>query len=267
LEPTAIYLLAAPSTPEAVREQVLSQLEKGQRPAPHVVKDMIRAAREGKPPSHEKLGQTANPQLQAIQSDDTQAEAAEQGLDPYSGHAALGTRCAKDERAQMNDEETETEPPQRDGHRQRKESLQALFPEGLLQIFPDIDPLQERDPPWINGALRLIPLLAAALPLEDGFPNRSALIHGALQLIPALTEAVLEAREIPNRQLIGALLKYCGYNDYAARISGHVASAATPRTSDSDFEALVARFRDTTATAITGGAPTEPGLREAADVA
>jgi hypothetical protein len=228
---------------------------------------MIRAAKERKPAPEEKLAQAANVQLQAAQSDETQADAAEYGLDTSSDYAALGARCAEDEGALMNDEETETEPPQRDGHRQWKESLQALFPQGLLQIVPDLDPLQERDPPWINGALRLIPLLAGALPLEDGFPNRSALIHGALQVIPALTEAVLASREIPNRQLIGALLKYCGYNDYVARMSRHVASGSTPRNSEGDFEGMVASFRDATATAITGRVPAEPQLGEAADVA
>jgi hypothetical protein len=46
LEPTAIYLLTAPSTPDAVRQEVLSRLEEGERPAPKVVKQMIRGETE-----------------------------------------------------------------------------------------------------------------------------------------------------------------------------------------------------------------------------
>ena len=38
LEPTAIYDLAAPSTPETVRREVLSLLERGQKPAPKAVR-------------------------------------------------------------------------------------------------------------------------------------------------------------------------------------------------------------------------------------
>jgi hypothetical protein len=45
LEPTAIYLLAAPSTPEAVWQEVLSLLAAGQRPAPRIIRAMIRAAK------------------------------------------------------------------------------------------------------------------------------------------------------------------------------------------------------------------------------
>jgi hypothetical protein len=45
LDPTAIYLLAAPSTPEAVRQEVLFSLEAGDRPAPRTIKAMIRAAK------------------------------------------------------------------------------------------------------------------------------------------------------------------------------------------------------------------------------
>jgi hypothetical protein len=57
LEPTAIYLLAAPSTPESVREEVLSRLEEGQTPGIQLVKDMIRATKEHKRASREENGQ------------------------------------------------------------------------------------------------------------------------------------------------------------------------------------------------------------------
>ena len=43
LEPTTIYLLAAPSTPETVSKTVLSRVKAGEVIAPQVVKDMIRA--------------------------------------------------------------------------------------------------------------------------------------------------------------------------------------------------------------------------------
>jgi hypothetical protein len=45
LDPTAIYLLTSPSTPEAVRQEVLFRLERGERPAPRTIKAMIRAAK------------------------------------------------------------------------------------------------------------------------------------------------------------------------------------------------------------------------------
>jgi hypothetical protein len=45
LEPAAIYLLAAPSTPDAVWKEVLFRLEAGERPAPRSIKAMIRAAK------------------------------------------------------------------------------------------------------------------------------------------------------------------------------------------------------------------------------
>jgi hypothetical protein len=45
LDPTAIYLLAAQSTPEAVRQQVLFCLEEGDRPTSRAIKAMIRAAK------------------------------------------------------------------------------------------------------------------------------------------------------------------------------------------------------------------------------
>jgi hypothetical protein len=45
LHPTAIYLLAARSTPEAVWKEVLFRLEVGERPAPGTIKAMIRAAK------------------------------------------------------------------------------------------------------------------------------------------------------------------------------------------------------------------------------
>src|SRR5262249_5260805 len=121
--------------------------------------------------------------------------------------------------------------------------------------------------PWLSGALSLIPSLAEALPLADRLPNRQAIIHGALKLIPALTEAVLELQEIPKQQLIAGLLKYCGYNDYAARLSCHLAPGTSPRDCDNHLEAGAASFTHASATEMTGRLLTEPQPAEVAHVA
>ena len=272
LEPTAIYLLAAPSTPDSIRREVLSGLEHGQRPTPRLIKDMIRAAKEMTRPSRGKTGQATDPaQLRGAQPDGTQTEAAEKGQDARSDPVVLeqegseGMRLAADA--------AHTEPSRRVGPAPQEANVQENIPRGPCQVYPDIDPLTDRDPPWINGALRLVPLLAEALPLENGVPNCQALVQGALQLIPALTEAVLELHEIPKRQLIAALLKYCGYNNYAARLSCRSPIEFTLHDNDSDsdngngFEAVVVGFRDTTTTVMTGTTVTDPQLGEPADVA
>jgi hypothetical protein len=45
LDPTAIYTLFSSSTPESARQEVLFRLERGERPLPRVVKEVIRAAK------------------------------------------------------------------------------------------------------------------------------------------------------------------------------------------------------------------------------
>ena len=266
LEPTAIYLLAAPSTPDSIRREVLSGLEQGQSPSPRLIKDMIRAAKERKQPPRERTTQATDPaQLQGAQSDRTQTEAAEEGQDTRFEPVSLEQEGPQGIR--LEGSEADTEPPQRAGPAQQKANGQKIFSPGSCEVYPDIDPLTDKDPPWISGALRLVPLLAEALTFDNGVPNRRAIVHGALQLIPALTEAVLDLQEIPKVQLIAALLKYCGYNNYAARMSRYSAPDSTSRNSDNDFEAVVASFRDATSTVMTGRIVTEPQLGEAADVA
>jgi Protein of unknown function (DUF3102) len=90
LEPTAIYLLAAPSTPDSIRREVLSGLEHGQRPTPRLIKDMIRAAKERTRPPKERTSQATDPaQVRGAQSDGTQTEAAEKGQDARSEPVVL----------------------------------------------------------------------------------------------------------------------------------------------------------------------------------
>jgi hypothetical protein len=91
--------------------------------------------------------------------------------------------------------------------------------------YPDIDPLNDNDAPWINGAIKLIPHLAEAIPAK-AIPNRDAIICTALELIPPLVEGVLELPNIPEQRLIEVLLKYCGYRDYADRVSRHSGQTA-----------------------------------------
>jgi hypothetical protein len=249
LEPTAIYLLAAPSTPDSIRREVLSGLEHGQRPTPRLIKDMIRAAKERTRPPRERTSQaTDSTQLRGAQSDRTQTEAAEKGQDDRSEPVALEQEGPEGMR--LEGDAAHTEPSRRIGPTPQETNVQENIPRGPYQAYPDIDPLTDRDPPWINGALRLVPLLAEALPLENGVPNCQALVHGALQLMPALTEAVLELHEFPKRQLIATLLKYCGYNNYAARMSHHSTPESTSHNSDNDLEAVIASFRDSTSTVM-----------------
>ena len=54
LEPTTIYLLAAPSTPKTVAEAVLSRADEGEVIPPHIVKDMIRAEKTNRLRASEK---------------------------------------------------------------------------------------------------------------------------------------------------------------------------------------------------------------------
>jgi Protein of unknown function (DUF3102) len=210
LEPAAIYLLAAPSTPETVRQEVLSRLEEGQKPATQRVKDMIRATKEKRPPTRQKVGQPhRDEQSEGGQSDLTENE-------PFEGqHIEL--RHPLEEQAQYVDE-AEIEPPRQGDSPPQKACLQGAPSLDRCRNYPDMDPLAAKDPPWINGALQLIPLVVEAIRLCE-VPNREAIIRGSLQMIPPLVEAVLELDEIPKRSSIGALLRYCGYNDFADRIA------------------------------------------------
>jgi hypothetical protein len=112
LEPTAIYLLAAPSTPEAVRQQVMSRLEEGQTLAPRLVKDMIRAAKRKEPGKEDPIGHEPGPgQLDSNQSDSMITEASEE---QYTG----GAQALHEEDRSATDQEeadhAETPPPQED---------------------------------------------------------------------------------------------------------------------------------------------------------
>jgi hypothetical protein len=265
LEPTAIYALAAPSTPETVRQEVLTRLEEGQRPAPQVVKEMIRVAKERKQGTTENTVKADNPtQRQAAQSGVTTAKVVERQT-VRSEHAAAEPGEPRGVRLEADG--GENGPPGREGPLPKKAGLQELSPRGRHQIYPDIDPLKDQDPPWINGALKLIPLLAEALPLEYNLSNRQAITHRALEMIPAFTEAVLELQDIPKQQLIEALLKYCAYNDYATRMSRHLAPETTVLGSGNVFEARLASVTDANVTATKGYSVIGLQSKEAADVA
>lgn len=121
---------------------------------------------------------------------------------------------------QLEADEAEAEPPWPEAPRREEALLQQVSPQRSHQRYPYIDPFKDCDPPWINGALKLIPRLAEAMPTE-AIPNRDAIICGALELIPPLAEAVLELPDIPAQHLIEDLLRYCGYRDYADRVSRH----------------------------------------------
>jgi hypothetical protein len=180
---------------------------------------MIRAAKEKKPPTKEKTGQAANPaQLRVAQSDSAQVEGTE-GQEPQLEYAQ--TVPEQPATARQKADEEQAEPPRPEALRREEAGLQQVSPKAGRQRYPDIDPFKDHDPPWINGALRLIPLLAEAIPLTQTIPNRDAIIRGALELIPPLAEAVLELPEIPEQSLTEGLLKYCGYRDYADRVSRH----------------------------------------------
>jgi hypothetical protein len=255
LEPTAIYLLAAPSTPETVRQRVMSQLEAGQRPAPQVIKSMIRAAKYGTL-TIENTGQIDNPvRRQGAQLAKTKPGTALEVQRVRSESVTLAQ--PQPVVMQLRADEADTEPL-------LPPHLRDLSPRTDRRIYPEIDPLSDREPPWINGALKLIPLLAEAVPLEGRLPNPEAIIDAALELIPALAEAVLDLQGIAKRQSIAALLRYCGYNDYAARISRCLLTE--PVEGNSDDALQPASFRQPAAAATTGAIVTDTQLPEADNV-
>jgi ParB-like chromosome segregation protein Spo0J len=168
---------------------------------------------------------------------------------------------------------TETEPVGLESPRREEAVLQQASLQGGHNHCPNIDPFEEGDPPWINGALKLIPRLAEALP-TDAIPNRNAIIRGALELIPPLAEAVLELPYIPEQRLIEGLLKYCGYRDYANRMSRPETTLCAGR--EDGFEAgcnvanrcdvAAATLPDAMTTAATTSSVTDLEVTEAANV-
>jgi hypothetical protein len=216
LEPTAIYLLAAPSTLDAVRQEVLSRLEEGERPAPNVVKQMIRAARQKRPGTRSKNNQADRQVEWLARTDWTESEGAGR-QDPRLEYAE--TELEQPETARQNADDEQADPPGPEAP--LRETARLLVPKNGDRSYPEIDPFKDDDPPWINGALRLIPLLAGAIPLTETVPNRDAIVDGAIELIPPLAEAVLQLQDIAKQSLIEGLLKYCGYRGYADRVSRH----------------------------------------------
>jgi hypothetical protein len=130
------------------------------------------------------------------------------------------TELEQPETAQLKADDEQAGPPRPEAPFREAARL-LVQPKGGDRSYPDIDPFKDDDPPWINGALRLIPLLAEAIPLTETIPNRDAIVGGAIELIPPLAEAVLQLQDITKQRLIEGLLKYCGYRDYADRVSRH----------------------------------------------
>ena len=170
LEPTTLYLLAAPSTPKTARQEVLALLEEGQRPAPQVVKDMIRAAKQRTP--------------------DEPASSGKRGL---------------------------VVPPSR-------------F-EDLLEPSGAQPELAEGEGAWLEGALKLISLLAEAVSL-NAHSISPGIMHRAVEFIPLLVEAVLEQQEIPRQEEIDRVLRRCGYTAIADRLGLRSAQPITLAVAD-----------------------------------
>jgi hypothetical protein len=193
LEPTAIYLLAAPSTPETVRQDVLSRLQEGQTPATQVVRGMVRAAKKKKPTMRQNIGlplryeQSERDQWGLTAAETIEGQHIEREEPPEGGQSRI--------RREQQVTEAGIVSPQQEGSPQSTRPHEVIL-EGGCRTYPEIDPLRDTDPPWINGALRLIPILVEMIPL-DKVPNRKAIIRGSLQMIPPLVEAVLELDEIP----------------------------------------------------------------------
>jgi hypothetical protein len=178
LEPTTLYLLAAPSTPKTARQEVLALLEEGQRPAPQVVKDLIRAAKQrmpDEPASSGKRGLVVPP---------SQAARFEDLLPSFLTSTDM---------------------------RSGDPMLQAADPSGA-----EPEPAEDEDA-WLDGALKLISLLAEAVSLNAHSISRG-IMHRAVEFIPLLVEAVLEQQEIPRQEEIDRLLGRCGYTTIADRL-------------------------------------------------
>jgi len=89
--------------------------------------------------------------------------------------------------------------------------LQAAEPSGAQ---PE---LAEGEGAWLEGALKLISLLAEAVSL-NAHSISPGIMHAAVEFIPLLIEAVLEQQEIQKQGEIEALLKRCGYTAIADRL-------------------------------------------------
>ena len=143
---TELDTLAGMSAPE--RNRAIDMVEAGQ----------VSSVREAKKLLEEPIAAEVSPH-RTPEPEETRASDGRQNV-RLDAHTQLGAGASKD-----------TQP-----------RLATL--ESSIRAYPDVDPFNERDPEWINGALTLIPLLAEALPLDEELSNRDAIIHGALAVIP-----------------------------------------------------------------------------------
>ena len=86
-----------------------------------------------------------------------------------------------------------------------------------LQILPDVDPYNDREPLWLRGALHSIALIASTL---SHIPNKDRITVLALQVIDALAPALLETPITKEKRgLIVSLLRgSCGYKDFTDQL-------------------------------------------------
>ena len=85
-----------------------------------------------------------------------------------------------------------------------------------LQIAPDVDPYDDREPLWVRGGFQLIAFIASALP---NIQNKEQITGLVLQVINALVPTLLEvAMPDEKRGKIVSLLRFCGYKDFADQL-------------------------------------------------
>jgi hypothetical protein len=113
-----------------------------------------------------------------------------------------------------------SEPEERDsrgkGTTQVDRPQQGVMPIGL-QIFPDVDPYNDRESLWLRGALNSSALIASTL---SHIPNKERITALVLQVIDGLVPALIEA-PIPQkkREFIVRLLRaLCGYRTFADQL-------------------------------------------------
>ena len=89
LEPTTVYLLAAPSTPETVVDTILSRVDVGEVIPPHVVKGMIRANKQAQ--GKDDAGSTSAETRRARQATSQPDRADEAGVNLFDALMAAWT--------------------------------------------------------------------------------------------------------------------------------------------------------------------------------
>jgi hypothetical protein len=90
--------------------------------------------------------------------------------------------------------------------------------------YPRLDPYQQGEPARLYSGLRLVAVLGPRLVPSAEATGKPVFLHrditdAVLVLIQRLMEAALAAGDIPRPQLVESLLRSCGYDEFADRVT------------------------------------------------